>query len=259
MSDAGYVRLHRSLLGHVAFRNDGEAMAFAWMIARASWKTTRVRYKGQAVNLNRGQLAVSVRDLAETLDRPKGWVERLISRLKNETMIETRTETGVTVITICKYDEYQAEQDGDRTACETPKKTAAGQPQDTEQRREEHKKKEEDVSYETSSAPRGAAKVFPMPEGAKVEHWKDFLANRKRKRAANTATAHAKLLADLARLSDDEWPPGRLIEHAAAQGWAGIYDPRGTENRHGNRAHHDRYADEHRDPVARSFANGTLA
>jgi hypothetical protein len=70
-----------------------------------------------------------------------------------------------------------------------------------------------------------------MPEGVDVGHWRDFLANRKRKSLPNTPTAHKRLLADLARLSDDEWPPGRLIEHAAAKGWAAIYDPREQDQR----------------------------
>ncbi|WP_375249528.1 hypothetical protein [Sphingomonas sp.] len=142
MSEAGYVHIHRSLLGHPAFRNDGEAMAFAWMVVRAAWRPVRVRYKGQAIGLERGQLAVSVRDLAEVLDRPKGWVERLLTRLKSETMVETRSGTGVTIITICNYNDFQAEQDSGRTARETTCGTDAGQRQDTEQRREEVKKKE---------------------------------------------------------------------------------------------------------------------
>ena len=74
--------------------------------------------------------------------------------------------------------------------------------------------------------------AFPMPVGTDPQCWRDFLENRKRKRLGNTATAHRKLLADLARLSDDEWPPPRLIEHAAAHGWGGIYDPREQRNGH---------------------------
>lgn len=75
-------------------------------------------------------------------------------------------------------------------------------------------------------APARKADPFPMPAGVDPQHWADFLQNRKRKRLPNTATAHEKLIRDLARWSDDEWPPGRILEHAAARGWAGIYDPR---------------------------------
>jgi hypothetical protein len=67
---------------------------------------------------------------------------------------------------------------------------------------------------------------FPRPEGVAAEVWRDFLKCRARKRLSNTPTAHKHLLAALARLACDEWPPGRLVEHAAAKGWGGIYDPR---------------------------------
>lgn len=140
MSDAGYVRIYRSLLGHAAFRNDAEAMAFGWMIARAAWKPARVRYKGHVVSLDRGQLAISVRDFAAAMDRDKAWIERLLARLRRETMIETASETGVNVVTICKYNDYQAEPERRETPAETLPDTRARQAQDTEQRIEESKK-----------------------------------------------------------------------------------------------------------------------
>lgn len=76
--------------------------------------------------------------------------------------------------------------------------------------------------------------VFPRPVGVGAEVWRDFLANRRRRRMANTATAHKRLCDDLLRLADDEWPPGRLIEYAAARGWGGIYDPRTTADHERN-------------------------
>jgi hypothetical protein len=90
----------------------------------------------------------------------------------------------------------------------------------------------EDTSLAASDAPTGsAANPFPRPDGVDPQHWADFLTNRRRKRLANTPTAHKRLMLDLARLADDDWPPGRLIEHAAAKGWGGIYDPRGDRDR----------------------------
>lgn len=223
---SGYVRIHRTLLSHPAFRNDGEAMAFAWMVARASWQSSRVRYKGGAINLARGQLAVSVRDLAEALDRPKGWVERLISRLKSETMIETNSETGVNVITICNYDKYQAPIENH----ETVDGTATGQRQDTEQGREEKKKEDSSLRSESSRN----RTPYPCPEGVDPAHWRDFLANRKPKKL--TETAYRGIIRDLETHSDAEWPPGRLVQHAAEKGWFGIHDPRKNQNGNHNAA-----------------------
>jgi hypothetical protein len=99
-------------------------------------------------------------------------------------------------------------------------KTVAETPPDTETETET-----EGVSNDTPPAKISRAS-FPMPEGVNPEAWKDFLTNRKRKKMPNTATAHKKLMDDLNRLADAEWPIPRLLEHAAAKGWGGIYDPR---------------------------------
>ncbi|MHA0335809.1 HNH endonuclease [Sphingomonas aquatilis] len=104
---SGYARFHRSLIGHPAFRNDAEAMAFAYMVLRASWKPVRVRYKGKALSLNRGQLAMSVRDLAEAMDRDKGWVQALLRTLSHAGLIAVEKRSGVAVITVLDFDSYE--------------------------------------------------------------------------------------------------------------------------------------------------------
>lgn len=75
-------------------------------------------------------------------------------------------------------------------------------------------------------APARKSKSFPCPEGVDPQHWQDFLANRKTKRLTNNPTAYRLQLKQLAALADDEWPPGRIVEFAAARGWGAIHDPR---------------------------------
>lgn len=83
--------------------------------------------------------------------------------------------------------------------------------------------------------------AFPCPDDVDPAHWADLMANRKSKRLPNTATALKGILRDLAKFSDDEWPPGRIVEHAAERGWGAIFDPRPRDgNRNGTRAYHDR-------------------
>ncbi|KQO50633.1 hypothetical protein [Sphingomonas sp. Leaf257] len=82
-----------------------------------------------------------------------------------------------------------------------------------------------ELSPDASHPPRAArrASAFPRPDWADEQVWSDFLANRKRKGLSNTVTAHRKLLADIARIADAAWPPGRLLEAATARGWGAIY------------------------------------
>lgn len=215
---SGYVRIYRQLLGHHAFRNDAEAMAFAWMVLRASWRDVRVRYKGQSVNLSRGQLAVSVRDLAENLDRPKGWVERLLTRLKNETMVETRAETGVTVITICNYDEFQAISDDAETPAGTHDRTDAGQPQDTEQRREIRERSNRDIynagARENSDDAAPVEDLFPAPPAAPEPPVTKL--KRQPKNAHALPDDWEPVLTPAAQAVVDGWPPGELPRQLAS-------------------------------------------
>jgi len=131
--NGGFVCLWRSLLGHPAFRNEGEAMAFGWLVLNAQWKPARVRYKERIFHLQRGQLAVSVRDMARRLERSRSWVERFLNRLKIETMVETQAETGVTIITVCNYSLYQDKPPEAETQAETGGEPVPRQGRDTEQ------------------------------------------------------------------------------------------------------------------------------
>jgi hypothetical protein len=133
---SGYVRLYRKMLGHPAFRNDGEALAFAWMVLRAAWRPARVRYKERILPLARGQLSVSQRDMARAIDRDKAWVERLWKRLKSEAMMTVDVEAGVTVITICNYSEYQFDAADREAVDEADGEAGARQGRGTEQVRE---------------------------------------------------------------------------------------------------------------------------
>jgi hypothetical protein len=203
---SGYVRIHRSLIGHPAFRNDAEAMAFAWLVARAAWQLTKVRYKGRDYILDRGQLSVSIRDFADKMDRPKGWVERLFARLVEHGMIvkKSGTQVGTQVgthggtvggtppdlITICNYEEYQARGLRSETLDETFRETGAGHAQDTEQVSEEGKEdKSEAIASVSPRQPlsdalsiwnvNAAAAGWPLAKGLTAERPK-HLRNRLR-------------------------------------------------------------------------------
>jgi len=234
-ADAGFVKLYRSLLGHPAFRNDAEAMAFAWMVIRASWKPSRVRYKDRAINLQRGQLAMSVRDMGTAMDRDKAWVERLWKRLKAETMIETATEVGVSVVTICNYDAFQGERDTPETVRETPSETDARQAQDTEQRREEVKK---DTSEDKSSS----VVMLPRPRSEKAS-----------KIPANWQPS--PLPASVAELVA-QWPPGR--EDRELDGFRDYWASRSKDAARldWDKVWHNRIRDQH-DRILRENRNGT--
>ncbi len=108
---SGNIRLSRNFFDDPAFKDEPftQREAFLWLIMEASFKAREKRVGDFVVHLERGQLAASVRFMAEAWQWHRSRVSRYLEALKNRDMIETHIETGLTVITLCKYDVYQSE------------------------------------------------------------------------------------------------------------------------------------------------------
>lgn len=143
-SRGGYVRAYRSRFDHPLFEDQPycKIAAWDWLIAAACWKPQLFDIRGKTVELKRGQLCVTVRQLADKWKWPKTLVERFLKRLKIETMIETESGTGRTIITICNYERYQFDPEADGTAQGTPDGTKSGQKWDIKEKGKESKKKD---------------------------------------------------------------------------------------------------------------------
>lgn len=86
-------------------------------------------------------------------------------------------------------------------------------------------------------------KDMPPPAGVSGEQWSGFIEHRKAKRAPLTPRAYQLLSGKLRDLTDDAWPPGRLIDLIVERNWLSIereWLPNSTETRNGKRTHHDR-------------------
>ena len=105
----GFAKIWRGVYGHAALRDVAEEAAFIvddWPRPHGSRRGSAI--KDKAIHLKRGQLALSQRDLAAGLGWSIGLIQQFTDKLKTESMVDTHAESGVTIITICNYDDYQA-------------------------------------------------------------------------------------------------------------------------------------------------------
>lgn len=144
---SGTVNIARSIFDHAIFADEPktEREAWIWLIMEASWKPRAKRVGSVVVNTERGQLAASIRFLAGAWRWTAPKVQRYLKRLEKMEMIRSQADTGVTVITICNYDEYQA---GGKASDTAPiqSRYSADTNEKKEERREEGKKGDTDVS-----------------------------------------------------------------------------------------------------------------
>ena len=132
---SGTVNIARDIWHDTAFKPQPftEREAFVWLIMEASYKARERRVGNVTVELARGQLVASIRFMAEAWDWQKSTVDRFLKRLESRDMIGTDSGTGLTVVTICKYDEYQGKPSSNGTPeyeNRDSSGTAAGQQRD---------------------------------------------------------------------------------------------------------------------------------
>lgn len=127
MSERGVFAVDRGIFDHPLLAGEPytKVQAFMWLVAEAAWKPHRRAIGSTVVILARGQVAVSVRFLASKWQWTAPRVQRFLACLKTDTMIETASDTGITVVTICNYDAYQRVSLPRDTARDTPSDTVA--------------------------------------------------------------------------------------------------------------------------------------
>ncbi len=105
---SGFAVLHREAREHPLFVGDVARFgAWSWLILTACWKPTPYDLSGTIITLERGQLCTSRSQLAKAWGWSPSAVERFLTRLQTEQMIERETGQGRSVITICNYEKYQ--------------------------------------------------------------------------------------------------------------------------------------------------------
>jgi hypothetical protein len=154
---SGYFFVHRKVFDHPIFKDEPytEREAWMWLISEAEWKPTRARVGSAVVNLQRGELAHSLR----YMQREWKWksdkrVRTFLAKLESDGMISLqKTTQEITHITICNYEKFQ-------------------QPGRSEERTEDaartqHGRKEEEVKEDKNIYDRGGGPLI-APEAEEL-------------------------------------------------------------------------------------------
>ena len=171
---SGTVNIARSIFDHAVFADEPktEREAWVWLIMKASWKARSYRVGNVVVSTDRGQLAASVRYLAAEWQWTPPKVQRYLKRLEKMEMIRSQADTGVTVLTICNYDEYQSQPKASDTDA-IQSRYSADTRQKKDEIREEGNKKDADASLRDAANPVVASRfpefwnVYPHRGGSK--------------------------------------------------------------------------------------------
>lgn len=110
MSERGVFAVDRGIWDHDLLADSSpfsRREAWLWLVSEAAWKPHRRRLAGKIIDLGRGQFAGSLRFIASKWRWSEPRVRRFFHALISDAMIDAKTDAGITVVTICNYDDYQ--------------------------------------------------------------------------------------------------------------------------------------------------------
>jgi len=104
---SGFIAMYRQAFLHPILKDGDRFRAWFWLVANAAWKDTQHDARGRTIEVKRGQICIGREHLAKEWNWSPSSVERFLTRLETEHMIERETGHGKSVITICNYEKYQ--------------------------------------------------------------------------------------------------------------------------------------------------------
>lgn len=204
---SGTVNISRRLFDSEAFKNEPftEREAWVWLVMEASWKDRTVRAGDYVADTKRGQLAASVRFMAKAWSWTPAKVQRYLKRVEKLKMICSKTDTGVSVITICNYDKYQnGAQAADTGPIQDRYRT------DTNEKKEERREEKKEGAH------------APLVPFVGEDLAKGFLAHRKALKSPMTPYAVELMAKRLSEIPDAV----RATQDAIQNGWKSVYAPK---------------------------------
>lgn len=111
----GWIKLHRQIRSHWVFKNANYFKAWVVIISEVNHKSTKVIIEGELIECKRGQsinsLATWVKILGDDWTIQK--LRTFLKLLEKDEMINTEGLRKTTRLTVCNYESYQSEQQGD--------------------------------------------------------------------------------------------------------------------------------------------------
>ncbi|RVJ72214.1 hypothetical protein [Sinorhizobium medicae] len=219
-----WIRVQTSIFDHEVFAAEpfSEREAWLWLISKAAWKDTVHRIGASVMPVPAGSLFVTIREMQAAWK----WtstrrVHQFLELLSSQNMIETCSETGKTLVTICNYGKYQNAE----THSETPESAEAKQKRNTKDTSTPGTNTSSLRSEETAPAP-SKQKSKQDVEGFKAAIATVLDADRveaictvRRKKGA-VFTAHAgKLLVDALTACPD---PASAADEMVLRNWTSV-------------------------------------
>lgn len=162
---AGWIKIHRTMIDHWINTDKRKYSRFeAWMdiLLSVNYADAKVTIKNTVYEVKRGQSIYSL----DTWSKRWGWnksaTRRFFVLLEKDGMIELKTDTQTTQLTVCNYARYQDERNANETQVKRKRNTDETQTTLREERKKNKEEKEDEVSVEKHALIKWIEKECPQ-------------------------------------------------------------------------------------------------
>ena len=198
-----YVKLNRALRDNPVASDPHYLAVWTWLLMLAAYKPHRVILHGVQVDLAAGELATSVRILADKSGVKKDKILAILGLLERSQMIRRRKTNKHTVITLLNWSKYQVDETvrrHNRDATQTGEKKG--------------KEREEETTF---------PEELDTPDFR--EAWAEWVAYRRESKKKLTKSTITWQLGSLARMGEEEAIAS--IDRSISNGWTGLIRTKG--------------------------------
>lgn len=143
---SGWIKIHRCITNHWIYTENRVYSKFeAWLdiLLTVNFADAQVLIKGKLYNVKRGQSILSMDSWANRWNWDKSKVRRFFNLLQKDKMIEIKTDTITTQLTVCNYESYQDKRNADETQTKRKRHTDDTQTTPIEEEEENKEEKQE--------------------------------------------------------------------------------------------------------------------
>lgn len=108
MQNNGFITLHRKVMDNPIWQNPNLAHVFTTLLLLATHERDRFLWNGKEEKLERGQLITGRKSLARLTGIPEGSLPRLLTTLETLGILNIKSNTKFSVITLLNYSKYQS-------------------------------------------------------------------------------------------------------------------------------------------------------
>ena len=108
----GWIKIHRKILDWEWFDDDKTFKLFIYFLFTANYEDK----KWHGITIPRGSIVTSLNHLSEKMHVSVRSIRTSINRLKSTHEVTCKTTNKFTIVTVCKYDNYQTMEDDKRQA-----------------------------------------------------------------------------------------------------------------------------------------------